>query len=439
MNPQKRTRRSDTDGDDGVADGGVLSGGGGEGGALGRARLRPAAGTRVVLARKIQIDDGDGGKRWLMGCFEAVVAPHPLLEADGGDDCVRLRQGDDEWDEAPCNIYELLCSASVGTRCEGIRCSQFASGPQQHAFRRKCQHAVAQTRPRPTRAGCTYAGEQSLPTERGGHPQPRHRAGGEGGDGGDPQLQHYHLRQVDSNPANDEFHSMYCGHQHSTTTTATTTTTTTTTTTGTARNLSLECQLLSKIIRSNIYNATAYAATTKTDVKQASKAPNTSLLTRELADKAKALAEQLHRTQKKLLYQKRQRALERLAAAQCEEEDQSLVRTGTGLDGGALAGSAAVVLDVVNAVLDPCVSQYFNKASKTPEQAEAGVAIFVNARRNMQSFNNFKSKHGFRFSPEAFAFALGVFASMSSKDVFDLRKYKPSPADIKRESLTVWY
>jgi len=77
-----------------------------------------------------------------MGCFEAVVAPHPLLEADGGDDCVRLRQGDDEWDEAPCNIYELLCSASVGTRCEGIRCSQFASGPQQHAFRRKCQHAV---------------------------------------------------------------------------------------------------------------------------------------------------------------------------------------------------------------------------------------------------------------------------------------------------------
>ena len=101
--------------------------------------------------------------------------------------------------------------------------------------------------------------------------------------------------------------------------------------------------------------------------------------------------------------------------------------------------TGTVVLDVVNAVLDPCVSQYFNKASKTPEQAEAGVAIFVNARRNMQSFNNFKSKHGFRFSPEAFAFALGVFASMSSKDVFDLRKYKPSPADIKRESLTVWY
>ena len=104
MNPQKRTRRSDTDGDDGVGDGGVLGGGGGEGGALGRARLRPAAGTRVVFARKIQIDDGGGGKRWLMGCFEAVVAPHPLLEADGGDDCVRLRQGDDEWDEAPCNI-----------------------------------------------------------------------------------------------------------------------------------------------------------------------------------------------------------------------------------------------------------------------------------------------------------------------------------------------
>ena len=23
--------------------------------------------------------------------------------------------------------------------------------------------------------------------------------------------------------------------------------------------------------------------------------------------------------------------------------------------------------------------------------------------------------------------------------VFDLQKYKPSPADIKRESLTVWY
>ena len=349
-----------------------------------------------------------------MGCFEAVVAPHPLLEADGGDDCVRLRQGDDEWDEAPCNIYELLCSASVGTRCEGIRCSQFASGPQQHAFRRKCQHAVdekhrldhdqrelAVLMPGSNPCRLSVVGILSHGTGRAAR----------GGDGGDPQLQHYHLRQVDSNPANDEVHSMYCGHQHSTTTTATTTTTTT----GTASNLSLECQLLSKIIRSNIYNATAYAATTKTDVKQASKAPNTSLLTRELADKAKALAEQLHRTQKKLLYQKRQRALERLAAAQCEEEDQSLVRTGTGLAGGALAGSAAVVLDVVNAVLDPCVSQYFNKASKTPEQAEAGVAIFAIARRNMQSFNNFKSKHGFRFSPEAFAFALGVFASMSSK------------------------
>ena len=265
-----------------------------------------------------------------MGCFEAVVAPHPLLEADGGDDCVRLRQGDDEWDEAPCNIYELLCSASVGTRCEGIRCSQFASGPQQHAFRRKCQHAVdekhrldhdqrelAVLMPGSNPCRLSVVGILSHGTGRAAR----------GGDGGDPQLQHYHLRQVDSNPANDEFHSMYCGHQHSTTTTTTTT----------SRNLSQECQLLSRIIRSNIYNATAHAALAQTAVKQASKASNTSLLTRELADKAKVLAEQLHRTQKKLLYQKRQRALERLAATQCEEEDKTLVRSnvdGIGRDGG---------------------------------------------------------------------------------------------------------
>ena len=333
MNPEKRTRRSDPEDDDGVGgvgDGGVGGGDGGGGGPLGRTRWRPAVGTRIVFATKIQLDDDGGGERWLMGCFEAVVAPRPLLEADGGDDCVRLRQGDEEWDEAPCNIYELHRSAPVGTRCEGIRCSQFASGPQQHAFRRKCQHAVdekhkldhdqrelAVLRPGSNPCRLSVVGILSYSTGRTAR----------GGDGGDPQLQHYHLRQVDSNPANDEFHSMYCGHQHSTTTTTTTT----------SRNLSQECQLLSRIIRSNIYNATAHAALAQTAVKQASKATNTSLLTRELADKAKVLAEQLHRTQKKLLYQKRQRALERLAATQCEEEDKTLVRSnvdGIGRDGG---------------------------------------------------------------------------------------------------------
>ena len=134
----------------------------------------------------------------------------------------------------------------VGTRCEGIRCSQFASGPQQHAFRRKCQHAVdekhrldhdqrelAVLMPGSTPCRLSVVGILSHGTGQAAR----------GGDGGDPQLQHYHLRQVDSNPANDEFHSMYCGHQHSTTTT---------TTTGTASNLSPECQLLSKIIRSNM-------------------------------------------------------------------------------------------------------------------------------------------------------------------------------------------
>ena len=57
-----------------------------------------------------------------MGCFEAVVAPRPLLEADGGDDCVRLRQGDEEWDTVLqyCNIafsmyeYTYVYSSTYG-------------------------------------------------------------------------------------------------------------------------------------------------------------------------------------------------------------------------------------------------------------------------------------------------------------------------------------
>ena len=103
----------------------------------------------------------------------------------------------------------LLCSASVGTRCKGIRCSQFASGPQQHAL---CQHAVDENHrldhdqrelavlmPGSNPCRLSVVGILSHGTGRAAR----------GGDGGDPQLQHYHLRQVDSNPANDEFHSMY--------------------------------------------------------------------------------------------------------------------------------------------------------------------------------------------------------------------------------------
>ena len=83
--------------------------------------------------------------------------------------------------------------------------------------------------------------------------------------------------------------------------------------------------------------------------------------------------------------------------------------------GVALAGSAAVVRHVVSAVCNDTVREYFLHASKTAEQAEAGIAIFNDASQNMESYNHLKSKHAFRFSPEAFAFALGVFASMSKK------------------------
>ncbi len=45
--------------------------------------------------------------------------------------------------------------------------------------------------------------------------------------------------------------------------------------------------------------------------------------------------------------------------------------------GDALAGTAAVVRHVVSDVCDDTVREYFLHASKTPEQAEAGIAIFA--------------------------------------------------------------
>lgn len=45
--------------------------------------------------------------------------------------------------------------------------------------------------------------------------------------------------------------------------------------------------------------------------------------------------------------------------------------------GDALARTAAVVRHVVSDVCDDTVREYFLHASKTPEQAEAGIAIFA--------------------------------------------------------------
>jgi hypothetical protein len=385
--------------------------------------LQLPVGTHVAFSRRT-IDTSDGAPA--MACFHGIVVNDggdrvdtPSVEqlqlrfalTDGGDDVV--------WWEDTCNMYEIIAPSSFASQhtCQGIRRAHFKPDAAA-AFRRKVETAKGE------RAWLDVDADRVL-DERAVTLSPRvqgilsYSVVPQSGEFASLSLRHYLLLSpVDLRACNAGFHDMRC--------TSDTTTVERPLFYGASVGIPPPvrcdyCQwLFEGVVRPQVLvmqrkirqkeAAAAAAGGGGASLDTIGRMRNDLLTRPQVQEKLERAATDKLKLQKRVSYLTR-RNYELMA-------DEARARAGvSSVVHGSVEVDAAEYTAVLTAACDSkeVMRTYYNRALKTPEQADAAIAIMESELRNMQSFNATGSKGGFRYSPLCFASAITMFATMPTR------------------------